>query len=94
MRATIRPDFFLQEIAGDKILLGGGEQINFSKVLMLNNTSAFIIEELQRAGGAVAAEDMARRVAGRFEVDATEAQADVEEFFRSLARQQVADLSD
>ena len=94
MRVTIRPDFFLQEIAGEKILMGGGEQINFSKVLMLNNTSAFIIEELQRAGGAVAAEDMARRVAGRFEVDATEAQADVEEFFRDLARLQVADLSD
>lgn len=93
MIATIKPDFFLQEIAGERVLMGGGEQINFSKVLMLNRTSAFIIEELQRTGTA-SAEEMAGKVAGRFAVEEAEARADVEDFFYRLAQCHVVSLAE
>ena len=89
MNATIKPDFFVQELAGEKILMGGGEQINFSKVLMLNRTSAFMIEELQRAGTTSAA-GMAQKLTERFEVDYAAALADVEAFFSDLAQKGVA----
>ena len=47
MKATIKQDFLLHSIANEQILIGAGEQINFSKMLMLNNTAAWIITELQ-----------------------------------------------
>ena len=30
MKATLKPDFLVHDIAGEQILIGGGEQINFS----------------------------------------------------------------
>lgn len=49
MKATIKKDFLVREIAGEKVLIGNGEQINFSKMLVLNDTAAYLIEELQNA---------------------------------------------
>lgn len=46
MKATIKKDFLVREIAGEKVLIGNGEQINFSKMLVLNDTAAYLIEEL------------------------------------------------
>ena len=48
MKAHIKSDFLIRTIANEKVLIGNGEQINFSKMLMLNDTAAFVIEELQK----------------------------------------------
>ena len=46
MKATLKPDFILHSIANEKVLIGAGQQIDFSKMLMLNDTAAWIIAEL------------------------------------------------
>ena len=48
MKATLKPDFILHSIANEKVLIGAGQQIDFSKMLMLNDTAAWIIAELQK----------------------------------------------
>ena len=90
MKATLRPDFLVHDIAGEQILIGGGEQINFSKMLMLNETSAFLINELKKQPATD--EELAQRLAEVYEVGTEEARKDVQELLRQLAEQGVAVL--
>ena len=90
MKATLKPDFLVHDIAGEQILIGGGEQINFSKMLMLNETSAFLINELKKQ--AATDEELALRLAKNYEVDMEVARRDVQELLRQLEEQGVAVL--
>lgn len=90
MKATLKPDFLVHDIAGEQILIGGGEQINFSRMLMLNETSAFLINELKKQPATD--EELAQRLAETYEVDAEEARKDVQKLLRQLAEQGVAVL--
>lgn len=47
MRITIKPDFLIRKIAGEYILIGAGKQIDFSQLLLLNETAVFLIRKLQ-----------------------------------------------
>lgn len=87
MKATLKPDFLVHDIAGEQILIGGGEQINFSKMLMLNETSAFLINELKKQPATD--EELAQRLADEYEVSAEEARKDVQELLHQLAEQGV-----
>lgn len=87
MKATLKPDFLVHDIAGEQILIGGGEQINFSKMLMLNETSAFLINELKKQPATD--EELAQRLADEYEVSAEEARKDVQELLQQLAEQGV-----
>lgn len=66
MKATIKQDFLLHSIANEQILIGAGEQINFSKMLMLNNTAAWIITELQKQPAT--SEELALRLTKTYEI--------------------------
>jgi hypothetical protein len=44
MKALIKPDFLIQTIANETVLIGSGEQINFSRMLVLNDTAVHIVE--------------------------------------------------
>lgn len=90
MKATLKLDFLVHDIAGEQILIGGGEQINFSKMLMLNETSAFLINELKKQ--AATDEELALRLAENYEVDMEVARRDVQELLRQLEEQGVAVL--
>lgn len=85
MKAAIKKDFLIREVAGEKVLIGSGEQVNFSKMMILNETAAFIVGILQEYAGAVSSEEIARELAGQFEVSFEEALEDTEKLLRTLA---------
>lgn len=85
MKATIKKDFLVREIAGEKVLI----QINFSKMLVLNDTAAYLIEELQKRGSAVEFETLANCLVGKYEVEYTRALADVKALIKMLEEQGV-----
>ncbi len=82
MKAILKPGYFVQEIAGEKILMGGGADVDFSKMMVLNHTSAWIIELLQEQ--ALTEEDVAQKLTERFDVDYAQAFADVQDLYRQL----------
>lgn len=91
MKATLKPDFLVHDIAGEQILIGGGEQINFSKMLMLNETSAYLITELKKRTTATDSE-LAQCLTAEYEVGPEEALKDVQELLRQLGGQGVVIL--
>lgn len=94
MKATIKDGFLIREIADEKVLIGSGEQINFSKMLALNDTAAYVVEELQKLHAPIGSDDLARSLSGAYEVDYAEALADVEELLRNLEAQGVVTVED
>ena len=91
MKATLKPDFLVHDIAGEQILIGGGEQINFSKMLMLNETSVYLITELKKRTTATDSE-LAQCLTAEYEVGPEEALKDVQELLRQLEGQGVVIL--
>ena len=89
MKATIKKDFLIHTIANKKILIGNGEEINFSRILLLNETAAFVITELQKHEQPVSAEELAESLQATFEVEYDEALIDVQELLYQLKEQDV-----
>ncbi|WP_443760404.1 PqqD family protein [Bacteroides clarus] len=85
MKATLKPDFILHSIANEKVLIGAGQQIDFSKMLMLNDTAAWIIAELQKHPATP--EELTLRLTEIYDVSQEEAQNDIEELLRHLEEQ-------
>ena len=85
MKATLKPDFILHSIANEKVLIGAGQQIDFSKMLMLNDTAAWIIAELQKQP--TTPEELTLRLTEIYDVSQEKAQNDIEELLRHLEEQ-------
>ena len=89
MKAFIKKDFLIHTIANEKVLIGNGEQINFSKMLVLNDTAAFVIAELQKQDAPIALEKLAQSLHNHFEVEYEVAFSDVKELINQLQEQEV-----
>ncbi len=89
MKVTIKKDFLIRTIANEKVLIGNGEQINFSKMIILNDTAAFIIKKLQEQLVPIDCEDLASYLEKEYEVGHAEALADVEALMQDLKDQNV-----
>jgi hypothetical protein len=89
MKVFIKKDFLIHTIANEKVLIGNGEQINFSKMLVLNDTAAFVIEELQKQDAPIAIEQLAQSLHEHFEVAYEVALSDVKELINQLQEQEV-----
>ena len=94
MKAFIKKDFLIHTIANEKVLIGNGEQINFSKMLVLNDTAAFIIAELQKQDAPIALEELAQSLHNHFEVEYEVAFSDVKELINQLQEQEVVMTED
>ena len=94
MKATIKKDFLVHTIANEKILIGNGEEINFSRMLVLNDTAVFVITELQKHELPVSAEELAKSLYEHFEVEYEVALSDVKELLHQLKEQDVAIIED
>ena len=92
MNVSIKKDFLIETIANEKVLIGNGEQINFSRLVILNDTAAFIITELQNQSQAITVESLAQCLTDQYEVGYDEALADVVELLQELERQGVVVL--
>ena len=82
MKVCIKPDFLIRDIAGEQILIGAGEQIDFSQMLILNDTSTWVIKTLQEQS--LSPEELTQRLTNEYEVDYTEALNDVNELIHEL----------
>ena len=94
MKAFIKKDFLIHSIANEKVLIGNGEQINFSKMLVLNDTAAFVIAELQKQDTPIAIEELAQGLHEHFEVEYEIAFSDVKELIYQLQEQEVVVIED
>ena len=92
MKVSIKKDFLIETIANEKVLFGNGEQINFSRLVILNDTAAFIITELQNQFHAITVESLAQCLVDQYEVGYDEALSDVMELLQELERQGVVVL--
>jgi hypothetical protein len=92
MKVSIKKDFLIETIANEKVLIGNGEQINFSRLVILNDTAAFIITELQNQSQSITVESLAQCLVDQYEVGYDEALADVVELLQELERQGVVVL--
>ena len=91
MKVFIKKDFLIHTIANEKVLIGNGEQINFSKMLVLNDTAAFVIAELQKQDAPIALEELAQSLHNHFEVEYEVAFSDVKELLYQLQIQEVVE---
>ena len=94
MKAFIKKDFLIHTIANEKVLIGNGEQINFFKMLVLNDTAAFVIAELQKQDAPIALEELAQSLHNHFEVEYEVAFSDVKELIYQLQEQEVVVIED
>ena len=95
MKASIKKDFLIHTIANEKILIGNGEEINFSRMLVLNDTAAFVIAELQQCATIpIAVEQLAQSLHEHFEVGYDIALSDVKELLHQLQEQNVVILEE
>lgn len=94
MKVYIKKDFLIHTIANEKVLIGNGEQINFSKMLVLNDTAAFVIAELQKQDTPIAIEELAQGLHEHFEVEYEIAFSDVKELIYQLQEQEVVVIED
>lgn len=92
MKVSIKKDFLIETIANEKVLIGNGEQINFSRLVILNDTAAFIITELQNQSQAITVESLAQCLVDQYEVGYEKALSDVMELLQELERQGVVVL--
>jgi hypothetical protein len=92
MKVSIKKDFLIETIANEKVLIGNGEQINFSRLVILNDTAAFIITELQNQSQSITVESLAQCLVDQYEVGYDEALSDVMELLQELERQGVVVL--
>lgn len=68
--------FVMRNVCGDNVIVGEGlEQINFNKLLTLNDTAAFLWEETCK--GEFTVETLVQALTENYEVDAETAQRDV-----------------
>lgn len=84
MKAILKPDFIIHDIAGEKVLIGAGEQVDFSKMLMLNDTAARVITALQKQPATV--EELAELLVETYEVSLQQANEDVEALLGRLTQ--------
>lgn len=92
MKICIKPDFLIRNIAGEQILIGAGEQIDFSQMLILNDTSTWVIKTLQEQS--LSPEELTQRLTNEYEVDYTEAFNDVNELIHELEALGVVEIKD
>ena len=85
MKITLKTDFTIHNIAGEKVLINVEQRVDFSKMLMLNDTAAWIIAKLQKQPATP--EELTLRLTEIYDVSQEEAQNDIEELLRHLEEQ-------
>lgn len=92
MKARLKSDFLVREIAGETVLLGGGkESTNFSKMLVLNESAALIVRLLMEKT-CVVPDDLVDLLLQNYFVDYEEAYHDVDELMGILTELNVLEF--
>ena len=92
MKVRIKKDFLIETIGNEQVLVGNGEQINFSRLVILNDTAAFIVTEMQKQTEPVTAEQLAESLVGSYDVGYDEALTDVKVLLDQLHKQEIVNI--
>lgn len=78
----LKPGFSLQDVCGEKVLVAQGkENIDFTKLITLNETAAFLYQTAKRLGN-FTIDDLVKAICQEYEVSATQAEHDIKELLR------------
>ena len=79
----IKNGFVLREVCGERVIVGEGlGAVNFGKLLVLNETAAWLWQQAQNMGD-FTIESLAEKLCEEYEVTADEAKADVTDIIAS-----------
>lgn len=90
MKVKIKDGLLIREIAGEHVLIDAGGGVDFSKMLMLNDTAVSIVNLLRQ--GARTAEELANAIAEEYEVTEEAALRDVRELLAQMREQGLVTL--
>lgn len=85
MKVKIKDGLLIRDIAGEHVLIDASGGVDFSKMLMLNDTAASIVNLLRQ--GAHTADELANAIAEEYEVTEDVALEDVKELLAGLIEQ-------
>lgn len=85
MKVKIKDGLLIRDIAGEHVLIDAGGGVDFSKMMMLNETAVNIVNLLRQ--GARTAEELACAIAGEYEVTEDVALRDVRELLAQMREQ-------
>lgn len=90
MKVKIKDGLLIRDIAGEHVLIDAGGGVDFSKMMMLNETAVSIINKLRQ--GARTAEELANAIAEEYEVTEDVALQDVRELLAQMREQGLVTL--
>ncbi len=92
MKARLKSDLLVREIAGEIVLLGGGKESTiFSKMLVLNESAALLVNRLMEHTCSIP-DDLVDLLLQHYAVDYEEAHTDVDELIGILKGLNVLDI--
>lgn len=86
-KLRLKPGYLIQQIGSDKVLIpcGTGNEVDFSKMIVLNGTGALLAEKM--SGEFVSGEELVEILMTDYEVDSELARADVVDFLNEMEQQ-------
>lgn len=84
MNVKLKKGFIIREVADEQVLLPAGmESVDFSNMIVLNETAAVVVEQLLQ-GQYLSIDALVQAVTDSFDVESEEARKDIEELLDSL----------
>ncbi len=85
----LKDNFELRNVCGENVVIGTGiENVDFDRIIHLNETGAFLWQEAQK--GDFSVESLTKALLNEYEVEESTARADVEAFVAKLTEQNLA----
>ncbi|WP_455668031.1 PqqD family protein [Phocaeicola sp.] len=86
-KLRLKPGYLVQQIGNEKVLIpcGIGSEVDFSKMVVLNEVGAFIVENMQ--GTFIAKEHLVELLMVSYDADYTCVKRDVEDFLNEMEEQ-------
>ena len=89
----IKEGFTLRQICGEYVVVGEGlAQVNFNKLLSLNETAAWLWSQAQEMGD-FTVETLVKRLCEEYEVDKNQATADVKAIVKQWDELHLVDMA-
>ncbi len=83
MRVRMKDGLLLREVAGEHILIDASGEVDFSRMLLLSDTAATLVQALLQ--GPRTADELAELLAGEYDVAAADALPDVVSLLKQMA---------
>lgn len=85
----LKDNFELRNVCGENVVIGTGiENVDFDRIIHLNETGAFLWQEAQK--GDFSVDSLTKALLNEYEVEESTARADVEAFVAKLTEQNLA----